>query len=231
MTGSQGRPRALAVVQARMTSSRLPGKVLADLAGRPALGLLLERLARSTELDGVVVATSVEESDDPVAELVRSTPGVELARGPLSDVLERYRLTLATHPCDAVVRITADCPLMDPTVVDCVVDRWRTGAEQYVTNVIEPRSFPVGMDVEVVAADALRAAASEATEPHDREHVTPFVRARPQRFPQARVERSPAAGDIRIVLDTPQDLASIRELVERSGPNAGMEELLAAMAD
>jgi len=222
-----GRKVALAVVQARMTSSRLPGKVLAELGGRTTLGLLLERLSRARELDGVVVATPDEASDDPVAAAAREA-GVEVVRGPVADVLERYRIAVEAHPCDAVVRITADCPLIDPAVVDLVVARWRSGSDPYVANVIEPRTFPKGMDVEVVHRGVLEEAAAEAVEPYDREHVTPFIRSRPERFPQARVEHQPSLGHVRMVLDTPEDLTFLRELVDRAGPSAGMEDLLVA---
>lgn len=217
--------RVVAVVQARMTSSRLPGKVLEDLGGEPVLRRVLGRLAGAVEVQEVVVATSDDPSDDAVA----AAAGVAVVRGPLEDVLERYRLAVAAHPCDAVVRVTADCPLIDPAVVDAVVRRWREGDEAYVANVIEPRTFPQGMDTEVVSADALAAAAAEATDPHDREHVTPFVRDRPERFPQAAVRRDPPASHLRLTLDTPEDLRALRDLVARTGPDAGMEELIAAL--
>jgi spore coat polysaccharide biosynthesis protein SpsF len=223
------RARVIAVVQARMTSARLPGKVLAEIDGQPALRLLVHRLRRAKGLDGIVVATSDHPSDDPVAALVEALE-VPLVRGPLEDVLERYRIASEAIECDAVVRITADCPLMDPAVVDLVVDRWRSGTEAYVANIIEPRTFPVGLDVEVVSRSALEAAAAEANEPYDREHVTPFVRSRPDRFPQAAVTLDPPAGDVRVTLDTTRDLELLRRLVAEVGPDATMGEVLAALA-
>ena len=217
--------RVVAVVQARMSSSRLPGKVLADLGGVPVLQRVVDRLKRCRQLESVVVATSVDPSDDPVA----AAASVPTVRGPLDDVLERYRIALAEHPCDAVVRITADCPVIDPAVVDDVVARWREGDEAYVANVIEPRTFPKGMDTEVVTADALAQAATEATSAHDREHVTPFIRDRPDRFPQAAVTHDPPLGHLRMTLDTPEDLHTLRDLVARTGPDAGLEELVEAL--
>ena len=217
--------RVVAVVQARMSSSRLPGKVLADLGGVPVLQRVVDRLKRCRQLESVVVATSVDPSDDPVA----AAASVPTVRGPLDDVLERYRIALAEHPCDAVVRITADCPVIDPAVVDDVVARWREGDEAYVANVIEPRTFPKGMDTEVVTADALAQAAAEATSAHDREHVTPFIRDRPDRFPQAAVTHDPPLGHLRMTLDTPEDLRALRDLVARTGPDAGLEELVEAL--
>lgn len=221
--------RVVAIVQARMGSSRLPGKALVDLGGARALELVLQRLGEARELQGIVLATSSDRSDDPVAEL-GAAGGVPVVRGPLEDVLERFRLAAAEHPCDAVVRITGDCPLVDPDVVDLVVRRWREGSEDYVANVIEPRTYPKGLDVEVVSEPALVAAAEEAAAPYDREHVTPFVRSRPERFPQARVAHDPPYGRVRLTLDTPEDLAALRALVSRTGVRARMDELIEALA-
>jgi len=214
--------RVVAVVQARMTSSRLPGKVLADIGGQPALGLLLARLRAARELDALVVATSDDVSDDPVA-VAAGADGVPVIRGPLEDVLERYRRA-ATG--DAIVRITGDCPLVDPQIVDYAVGVWKHGGYGYVANCLDPRTFPDGLDVEVLARDALETAAEEATDPADREHVTPFVRAHPGRFQQAALDLEPPFPDIRITLDTAEDLALIRQLVSDLGPMADMTEIV-----
>lgn len=210
-----------------MSSSRLPGKVLEDLGGATVLARVLGRLARCEELEEVVVATSDHPSDDAVSEAAE----VPVVRGPLDDVLERYRQAVAAHPCDAVVRITADCPLIDPAVVDEVVRRWREGDEAYVANIIEPRTFPKGMDTEVISRAALVEAAAEATDAYDREHVTPFIRDRPDRFPQAAVTRSPPLGDVRITLDTKEDLRTLRRLVAQVGPDAGLDQLVEALQE
>ncbi len=225
---SRADSRVLAIVQARMSSTRLPGKVLEELGGTRVLDLVLQRLGEASELQGVVVATSADPGDDPVAG-VAGDAGVPVVRGPLEDVLERYRLAAADHPCDAVVRITADCPLVDPDVVDLVVRRWREGDEDYVANVIEPRTFPKGLDVEVVSRGALDRAAAEALDPYDREHVTPYVRSRPEKFSQAAVVHEPSYGDLRLTLDTLADLEVLRALVDRVGPHARMAELITAL--
>lgn len=206
-----------------MTSSRLPGKVLADLGGRPVLRFLLDRLSRAKELDQVIVATSTHESDDPVARAALAA-GVSVARGPLDDVLERFRQAAAGG---AIVRITGDCPLIDPAVVDFAVGAWRRATADYVANVPEPRTFPDGLDVEVISLDALVAAAAEATDSRDREHVTPFIIARPERFPQLAIDLVPACPEIRITLDTAEDLALLRETVDRLGGSAGTREIVA----
>lgn len=219
------RQGVVAVVQARMTSSRLPGKVLADIGGQPALALLLSRLERARELDTVVVATSWDTSDDPVATAAEAA-GVRVVRGPLDDVLERYRLAASG---DAVVRITGDCPLVDPQLVDRAVEIWKQGSYDYVANCLEPRSFPDGLDVEVIARDALEAVAGEAVDPSDREHVTPFLRERPERFRQAALELEPPFPDMRITLDTAEDLQRIRQLVLDLGPTVGMTEIVSRL--
>ena len=218
------RPAPVAVVQARMSSTRLPGKVLADLGGWPVLEWVVSRLRDSRELAGVVVATSDDPSDDPVAEAAPA----RVVRGPLDDVLGRYAIAARELGSEGLVRITADCPLIDPAVVDEVVGAWRTGDADYVANVIEPRTYPVGMDTEVVSAGALLAADAEATDPYDREHVTPFVRSRPDRFPQQAVTLDPPRPEVRLTLDTPDDLEHLRAVVAKAGPRASLAELIAA---
>jgi spore coat polysaccharide biosynthesis protein SpsF len=222
------RGRVAAVVQARMTSTRLPGKVLAPIGGQPSLRRQLGRLQRAAELDALAVATSDDTSDDPIVDLCRDMQ-VAVVRGPLLDVLERYRLAGEELGAEAIVRLTADCPFIDPAIVDRVVTRWREGTEDFVANCIEPRTYPVGMDTEVVSWTALRASAQEATTPLDREHVTPFVRARPERFPAARVDLEPGYGSVRLTLDTPQDLALLRDVAARVPDDAGLAEILAAL--
>ncbi len=148
------------IIQARSGSTRLPGKVLAEVAGRPMLGFMLDRLRDRLEGAQLVVATSDLDRDDAVAD-VADDAGVAVVRGPEADVLERFRLALEAHPAEAVVRLTADCPLIDPALVTRVIElRAETGAD-YACNVL-PRTFPRGLDVEVLTAEALAAAAAEA---------------------------------------------------------------------
>jgi spore coat polysaccharide biosynthesis protein SpsF len=199
--------------------------VFADLGGVPALELMLGRLRRATEVDEIVVATSTERPDDAVAKLAEGA-GASAVRGPLDDVLGRLALALEQHPADAIVRLTGDCPLVDPEIVDAVVRRWRDGEEAYVTNVGEPRTFPDGLDVEVVSRAALDAAAREAASLDEREHVTPFVRASAQRFPAAVLELEPDYGWVRITLDTLDDMKLIRQIVAAVGADAGFNDVL-----
>lgn len=204
---------AICVVQARMGSSRLPGKVLADLGGRPLLAFMLDRLA-PLPMD-VVVATSDLAQDDPVAR-VAERAGAAVVRGSEKDVLARYALVLDRYHPDAIVRLTADCPLVDPALVEqALAVHVGTGAA-YVSNTLV-RTFPDGLDVEVVTTAALRAAATEAVDPAEREHVTPFVYRRPGRFSLRSFRTDELAGEERWTVDTAADLDFVRATVERLG--------------
>lgn len=198
------------VIQARAGSSRLPGKVLADVAGRPMLGFQLDRLS-VLEVDVLAVATSDLPIDDPVAEVATSR-GVPVVRGSEADVLRRYGLALAAFDPDHVVRLTGDCPLSDPAVVAAVIDlHLRSGAD-YTSNV-HPRSFPKGLDVEVLTASALAAADAEATGAYDREHVTPFIHGQSKRFLAANHDSGLALGELWWTVDTSEDLDRVRAMV------------------
>jgi len=205
------------VVQARTGSRRLPGKVLLPLAGEPALLRMLQRVERIEDADERVVATSEAPGDDAIAELCRRH-GVRCARGSEDDVLAR---TVAALPpgCDTVVRLTGDCPLVEPALVDLHLRRF--AEEQpfagYVTNTVV-RSWPDGMDVEVVDRELLERAAREARTRYDREHVTPWVRRRARTVPVAQEVDLSA---LRLTLDTRSDYEAIAGIWDALGPGAG----------
>lgn len=203
-----------AIVQARMSSRRLPGKVLAELGGRPALGWLLDRLARCTRIDGVTVATSDERGDDVLAEWCRAR-GVDVHRGPLDDVAARVLAAARERRLDGVVRISGDSPLMDPALVDRAAERLRAGEADLVSNVVPPRTYPAGQSVEAVRTDSLAAAVPLMTEPGDREHVTPALYRHPDRFRIEALRHAPSLGDRRMVLDTDDDLCALEALARR----------------
>jgi spore coat polysaccharide biosynthesis protein SpsF (cytidylyltransferase family) len=206
--------RTVIVVQARMSSTRLPGKVLMPLAGAPALARILDRLRRVPRAHEVVVATSDEGSDDPVArEAVRS--GARVVRGSLTDVLGRYHAAATAAGADVVVRITGDCPLVDPTVIDDVVERFFAEREHvdYCSNVDE-RTYPDGLDVEVFSMAALHAAHAGARTSYEREHVTPYVR---RRCRKVSVVQDVDLSALRWTLDTADDLAFIRAVYDEYG--------------
>ena len=199
-----------------MGSTRLPGKVLADVHGRPMLGLLLERLTRVVQLSEhhvtIAVATSDLAQDDPVAALAKAMD-VAVVRGAERDVLARFELALDQYPsADTVVRLTGDCPLLDPVLVAEALDLHANVGADYTSNTLV-RTYPDGLDVEVIAARALRAAAAEATDRDEREHVTPFVYRRPARFELHVLRGVDDLGDERWTIDTPDDLDFLRTLV------------------
>lgn len=216
----------VAVVQARFSSSRLPGKVLLPILGRPMLALQLERIARARRLDRIVVATSTDATDDAVAEVAEAA-GVETHRGPLDDVLARVHG--ASIGADHAVRLTGDCPLTDPAMIDRVVAaHLETGAD--FTSNAWVRTFPDGLDVEVMRTSVLALAHFEAELPSEREHVTPFLYAHPERFRLHAVTGEPDRSSLRWVVDREEDLAVVRAVFERlypDDPAFGMDAVLA----
>jgi spore coat polysaccharide biosynthesis protein SpsF len=214
------------VIQARMGSTRLPGKVLADLGGRPALALMLDRLA-GVHVDQLVVATSEASADDAIEELARSK-GVAVVRGPEDDVLARFMHVLEAYPADDVVRLTADCPLTDPALVTTAIAVHVGDKADYTSNTLV-RTFPDGLDVEVVTAAALGEAAEEAVDQAEREHVTPFVYRRPERYHLAGFESGEDLGAERWTLDTGADLEWLRAIVDKLDDpvTAGWRDVLA----
>ncbi len=213
-------PRVVAIVQARLSSQRLPGKVLAPLpsADDPGLTVLdwtVQRVRRARRVDNVVVATSTEDSDDALAEHCAER-GIASHRGSLNDVLDRFWQAARAFDADVVVRVTADCPLVDPEVIDQVVAEHLLRGGDFTANRLPPpatRTFPIGLDVEVADASALGRAWREAGAQHEREHVMPYLYAVPGRFDVAVVDAPVDAGAVRWTVDTPADLQAVRELV------------------
>jgi len=200
----------VAILQARMTSTRLPGKVLMDLEGSPMIEHELDALGRARSLDGIVLATSENVTDDPLIELADRL-GIRWFRGSEHDVLGRYAGATRAAGADAVVRVTGDCPLLDPDVVDRVVGALDREAD-YASNVLE-RTFPVGLDVEALHADVLLRLHRLARSPEAREHVTWFLREeRPELFVRRSVVDEEDNSDLRLAVDTREDLEAVRGL-------------------
>jgi spore coat polysaccharide biosynthesis protein SpsF (cytidylyltransferase family) len=215
-----------------MSSTRLPGKTLADVNGEPMLALLLRRLSHARRTDGIVVATSTDASDDPIARLALNL-GMGVSRGPRRDVLERFLIAIGDRD-GPIVRITGDCPLVDPAIVDDTVERFLSVSGCAYASNIQPRTFPDGLDVEVFDVAALRAVAREPLDSDDREHVTSAIRAQPERFRQAAVVCACDLGELRWTVDEPEDLEFIRALVRRLADRreqAGLAEILSAVHD
>ncbi|HEV7233618.1 MAG TPA: glycosyltransferase family protein [Sphingorhabdus sp.] len=201
--------RIVAIIQARMGSTRLPGKILKLLAGKPVLQHVVERTKASGAFDEVVVATTDRNIDNPAASAA-ATFGAVVVRGDENDVLSRYELAAKTTAADAIMRITADCPLIDPDVLQQMVGRFRTGDADLVSNCVR-RTFPRGLDAELFSRAALDIMAMEATASSEREHVTPFLYANPDRFRIVSHEGAKDYSDYRLTLDTPEDF----DLLER----------------
>lgn len=206
--------RRVAIIQARTGSTRLPGKVLADILGKPLLQRVIERVKAARTLDELVVATTTLASDDAIVELAQRL-GVRSFRGSEEDVLDRfYRCgvkLLRLAPDDVIVRVTADCPLLDPTLLDQAVREFETGGYDYVSNTLVP-TYPDGLDVEVLSFHTLRVAWLEATLRSDREHVTPFIWRQPDRFRLGELRSAIDLSALRWTVDEPEDLEFVRRV-------------------
>lgn len=219
------------VIQARMGSSRLPGKVLMLLDDRPVLQWVVDRARRIAETHGVVVATSSDSQDDALVRYC-DRHGITVFRGSEANVLDRYVTCARQIHADAVVRITADCPLLDPAESGRVVADFRHLPDCSYASNISPRSLPDGLDTEVVSVTALEAAWRETTDPADREHVTPFVRDQPDRFVSASVRSPLDASRYRLTLDTLADftlLAAVTDRLRVRGQAGSVREVLAVL--
>jgi spore coat polysaccharide biosynthesis protein SpsF (cytidylyltransferase family) len=219
--------RVGALVQARMTSSRCPGKVLADIAGRPLLGHLLLRLRTAASLDAVAVATSDETADDPIAAYCQAE-GVACHRGSLADVARRMGDAAAWLGLDAFVRICGDSPFLDPALVDRAVTLFREHGPDFVTNCL-PKRYPAGQSVEVVSVAAFEAGYRAFSCPDHHEHVTRYFYEQTSRFSIRTIVADRDYGDVSLAVDTAADLARLRLLAAAApaGGGLGLDALVA----
>ena len=218
----------LAIIQARSTSSRLPGKVLRPILGVPMLLRQIERVSRAKTIDNLVVATSDAPSDNGIEQLCQSKR-IKCFRGSLNDVLDRFYRTVMKFPADHIVRLTADCPLADPAIIDHVNQFYDSGNFDYVSNALEP-TFPDGLDVEVFRAGCLCDAWKEATLPSEREHVTPFINQRPMRYRIGQYKNATDLSFLRWTVDEEMDFQLITQIYEHLYPkhaNFGTDDILA----
>jgi len=220
----------LGILQARTSSSRLPGKVLRSLSGRPMLERQIERLLRARALDRLIVATSDGQDDDPIAVLCDRL-AVACFRGSLEDVLDRFYRAAAEHDPEHIVRLTGDCPLCDPELIDRVIAYHLKGDFDYVSNALDP-TFPDGLDVEIMRYSCLKTAWREAVLPSHCEHVTPFIYTQPHRFRLGEVRNDSDLSALRWTVDEPEDF----DLVERiyaallpAKPDFGTRDILALL--
>jgi len=203
----------------------MPGKVLAKIKGVPLIELLLKRLEQSKSIDHIVVATSVDPRNLPLVDLVRSL-GFACEQGSENDVLDRYYQAAKKHAANVVVRITGDCPLVDPKLVDLCIDEFIKSKVDYLSNT-NPPTYPDGLDIEVMTFDALAQAHRQATTPFDREHVTPYLRNGNQ-FRRKSITGTEDYSNLRWTVDDPEDFEVIKNVFESLGVDRlfGWEEVL-----
>lgn len=220
--------KTVAIIQGRMTSRRLPGKILAAIAGVPLLAHVTRRAQASGVFHDIVFATTTDPSDDPV-ETYCTAHGIRCFRGDPSDVLDRYAQAARAYGAGVIVRLTSDCPLLDPAVIKRVVGTFDPARHDYVSNAIR-RTYPDGLDTEVFSLEALKRADKEARLPSEREHVTPYMHKHPELFRIAHVTQERDYSALRWTVDEPRDLDFVRAVFRELGDGLfGQEEILALL--
>lgn len=208
--------KIVAIVQARMGSTRLPNKVMKPIVGLPMIELLLKRLSRAEQVDQIVVATSVDTRNKPLVEHIRSL-GYTCEQGSENDVLERYLKAAQSNNANVIVRITGDCPLVDPNLVDKVILAFKNQQIDYLSNTA-PATYPDGLDIEVFTVEALELSAQESNSNFDHEHVTHYIRNEEQ-FSKGSIEHSEDLSHLRWTVDELEDLQVITSVFEHFSPN------------
>jgi len=197
--------KIVAIIQARMGSTRLPGKVLMKLIGEPILAHVIKRTSRAKTISNIVVATTVNQMDNVIVQFCQEN-GWLCFRGNEQDVLDRYYKAAVEYQADVIVRITSDCPLIEPEIIDRVVGEYLENPSlDYVSNTLDPRTFPRGLDVEVVSFEALRCAWEEDNNYEWREHVTPYIYRNPDKFSVKGVKHGEDLSYMRWTVDTIED--------------------------
>jgi spore coat polysaccharide biosynthesis protein SpsF (cytidylyltransferase family) len=209
----------LCIVQARMSSRRLPGKAMLDVHGRVLLGRVVDRLKQAERLSRIVVATSDRDDDQPLADFCAGED-IQCVRGPLNDVARRFRQVVEHEGADAFVRISGDSPLIDPVLVDLAVSYFQQGECDLVTNV-QPRTFPKGQSVEVLLSEPFIRACEVMTTDSQREHVTRIYYEHPAAYRTLSFTSGMAFGQINLSVDTPEDAVVIEAILERMGNRPG----------
>lgn len=202
----------LGILQARVSSKRLPGKVLKPILGTPMIFLQIERIGRCRCIDKLVVATSTDPADDVLADACVSR-GIAVYRGSLSDVLDRFACAARFYASQAIVRLTADCPLTDWNVIDLAIENFAAGRYDYLSNV-DPPTYPDGLDVEVMTHSALIDADRNAQLPSEREHVTTYIRKHPERYRLGSMAQATDLSALRWTVDNIEDFEFVRNVYE-----------------
>ncbi len=202
----------LAIIQARVSSTRLPGKVLKKIIGKSLLDIQIERVRRSKKIDKLIVATSTNSEDDKIDEICKSH-GIDCFRGDLNDVLDRFYQASLIYKPDYIIRLTGDCPLSDPKIIDELVEFHINGNYEYSSNSFNP-TYPNGLDVEIFSFSILKQAWKEAELPSHREHVTLFIHRQPKRFTIGSMENEEDFSHYRWTVDEPEDFEVVRKIYE-----------------
>lgn len=208
--------KVVAIVQARMGSTRLPNKVMRSIVGLPMIELLLKRLSKAKEVDQIVVATSIDPRNEPLVERVKQL-GYACEQGSEKDVLSRYLQAAEAHHADVIVRITGDCPLVDPELVDTVISAFKANPVDYFSNV-SPATYPDGLDIEVFTLKALQRSAQESDSEYDHEHVTPYIRNQLS-FSKSSIQHNEDLSALRWTVDELEDLQVITHIFEHFAPD------------
>lgn len=213
---SMGAMKVLIIIQARMNSERLPGKVLKEVLGKPLLSYMLERVQAVPNTD-TLVATTIQPEDDAIVSLCLRE-GVKVFRGSQNDVLERYYQAAKENNAKVIVRVTGDCPCIDPKIIEQVIQYYQKNSYDYVSNTLQ-WTFPRGMDVEVFSYKILEKAYHEAKKLPEREHVTLYIYTHPEIFTLGNYARTKDASQYRLTVDTPEDFELIKRIIENLYPN------------
>lgn len=205
--------RTVAIIQARMGSSRLPGKIMKEVVNKPLLEYQIEQVRRTKTIDQIVIATTTKDAEQPIIDLCERM-SVDYYRGSEEDVLSRYYQAACFYGADTVVRLTSDCPLLDPAVIDEVITVFRSKSESYdyVSNTME-RTYPRGYDVEVFSMKVLEQAHKEASQAAEREHVTSYLYQHPELFRLGQVKQTNNLSSYRLTVDTEEDFELIARLI------------------
>ena len=223
------------IIQARMGSSRLPGKVLKQICGRPMLGWVAERASRSKMITKIVVATTTDLGDDPVEDFCKSS-SITCFRGSEFDVLDRYYQAAKANHAEFIVRLTADCPLIDAPLIDATIEKLLETEADFAANRLPPphlRTYPIGLDTEVATFKSLETAWKLAEKPFEREHVMPFLYDPQNNFKIVVLDADKNYGNQRWTVDTPEDLDFIQQVTEKLGcrMDFGWEDVLKILND
>ena len=210
----------IAIIQARMGSTRLPNKSLMDLDGKTALEFMIDRVRKSDLIDDIVIATAVNQEDDVIADLCINNQ-INCYRGSENDVLDRFYQSAKKYEATIVVRLTSDCPLIDPDLIDETINLFIKKKVDYASNAVPPekKKYPDGSDVEVFSFDALKRSWVETKDLKDREHVTFYIWKRNKNFTTALLDNEHDWGKYRITVDYIEDLELVREIVKKLNDN------------